>query len=149
MLGDVSLGRDSSIWYNSVLRGDMAPIAIGDETNIQDLCMVHADPGVLCVVGRRVTVGHRRAILHGCTIHDGALIGSGSVVLHNAVVETGALVGAGAVVTNNMVVPAGAMALGIPAKIREGAANPDEIMMGMRSYVERSKRYRSDLRRLD
>jgi len=109
---------------------------------------VAGEPYTPTTVGDECVIGHK-VHLEGCIVHNGALIGSGSVVLHNAVVEAGALVGAGAVVTNNMVVPAGAMALGIPAKIREGAANPDEIMMGMLSYVERSKRYRTDLRRLD
>jgi len=148
IIGSVSIGPESSIWPGAVLRGDDGEIRIGSRTSIQDGSILHTTPYTPTTVGDECVIGHK-VHLEGCIIHNGALIGSGSVVLHNAVVETGALVGAGAVVTNNMVVPAGAMALGIPAKIREGAANPDEIMMGMLSYVERSKRYRTGLRRLD
>ena len=83
VLGEVSLGRNASVWYNSVIRGDMAPIAIGDETNIQDLSMVHVDEGVPCTIGKRVGVGHR-VILHGCTVEDECLIGMGSVILNGA-----------------------------------------------------------------
>ncbi len=83
VLGDVTLGRAASIWYNTVVRGDMAPIVIGDQTNIQDLSMVHVDAGVPCTIGKRVGVGHR-VILHGCTVEDECLIGMGSVVLNRA-----------------------------------------------------------------
>ena len=148
IIGSVSIGPESSIWPGAVLRGDDGEIRIGARTSIQDGSILHTTPYTPTTVGDECVIGHN-VHLEGCIVHDGALIGSGSVVLHNAVVETGALVGAGAVVTNNMVVPAGAMALGVPAKIREGAANPDEILVGMLSYVDRSKRYRTSLRRLD
>ena len=83
VLGDVHLGKAVSIWYNAVVRGDAERIDVGDETNIQDLSMIHADPGVPCVVGRRVTVGHR-AILHGCIVEDDCLIGMGAILLNGA-----------------------------------------------------------------
>ena len=147
VIGSVTVGAESSIWPGAVLRGDDGEIHIGARTSIQDGSVLHTTPYTPTTVGDECVIGHQ-VHLEGCIVHDGALIGSGSVVLHNAIVETGALVGAGAVVTNNTVVPAGAMALGIPAKIREGGANPDEIKVGMLSYVERARRYRTDLRRL-
>ena len=116
VLGDVSLGRDASIWYHCVVRGDMAPITIGDSSNIQDLTMVHVDEGVPCVVGARVAVGHR-AILHGCTVEDDSLIGMGAVLLNGVVVGRGSVVGAGAVLPEDMAVPPGSLVLGVPARV--------------------------------
>lgn len=116
VLGDVTLGRDASIWYHCVVRGDMAPVAIGDETNIQDLTMVHVDEGVPCTVGCRVGVGHR-AILHGCTIADDVLIGMGAVLLNGVEVGAGSVVGAGAVLTEGTVVPPGMLVVGVPARV--------------------------------
>lgn len=116
VLGDVTLGRDASIWYHTVIRGDAAPIRIGEETNIQDLSMVHVDWDAPCTIGRRVGVGHR-AILHGCTVEDECLIGMGAVLLNRVHVGTGSVVGAGAVLPEGMVVPPGSLALGVPARV--------------------------------
>lgn len=116
VVGEVTLGRETSIWYNAVVRGDMAPIRIGDETNIQDLCMVHVDEGVPCTVGRRVGVGHR-AVLHGCTVEDGCLIGMGAILLNGVHVGTGSVVGAGAVLPEGVRVPPGSLVLGVPGKV--------------------------------
>ncbi len=113
--GDVELGRGASVWYGAVLRGDIAPIRIGDGSNIQDGCVVHTDAGMACVVGRRVTVGHR-AVLHGCTVGDGALIGMGATILSGATIGRGAVIGAGALVTEGQNVPEGTVALGVPAR---------------------------------
>ena len=88
VLGDVTIGRDSSVWYYTVIRGDTEAISIGDETNIQDLSMVHADPGYPCRIGNRVTVGHR-VILHRCTVEDGCMIGMGSILLNGVHVGAG------------------------------------------------------------
>lgn len=144
VLGDVSLGRDASIWYHCVVRGDMAPIAIGDETNIQDLTMVHVDEGVPCTVGRRVGVGHR-AILHGCTIEDGALVGMGAVVLNGVHVGAGAVIGAGAVLTEGLVVPPGMLVLGVPGRV----VRPVSASLAARAqrtwehYVAEARRHRA------
>ncbi len=116
IVGDVSIGRDASVWYGAVLRGDTETIEIGAESNIQDLSMVHADPGAPCRIGQRVGVGHR-AILHGCVIEDLCLIGMGAVLLNHAHVGTGSVVAAGAVVPEGMQVPPGSVVMGVPARI--------------------------------
>ena len=148
VIGSVTIGAESSIWPGAVLRGDDGEIHIGARTSIQDGAILHTTHFAPTTVGDECVIGHL-AHLEGCTIHDGALVGSGSVVLHRAVVETGALVGAGAVVAGGMVVPSGAMALGIPAKIRPDSVTSDMIALGMQSYVDRGHRYRAELRRLD
>jgi carbonic anhydrase/acetyltransferase-like protein (isoleucine patch superfamily) len=149
LIGNVHLGPQASVWPGAVLRGDGAPITIGARTSIQDGSVLHVTPIHPTTVGAECVVGHL-VHLEGCTIEDGCLVGSGAVVLHNAVVRTGALVGAGAVVSGGVEVPSRAMALGIPAKIRPDAVDPDSmIRLGMLSYVERGAQYRERLRRLD
>ena len=148
VIGSVTIGAESTVWPGVVLRGDDGTIVIGARTSIQDGSVIHTTPWQPTTVGDGCVIGHL-VHLEGCTIHDGALVGSGSVVLHEAVVETGALVGAGAVVPNKMVVPTGAMALGIPAKLRPDAVTHGAIEGPMLSYVERGHRYRKKLRRLD
>jgi carbonic anhydrase/acetyltransferase-like protein (isoleucine patch superfamily) len=142
VLGDVSLGKHSSVWYNSVLRGDMAPIRIGDETNIQDLSMVHVDEGVPCTIGKRVGVGHR-VILHGCTVEDECLIGMGAVLLNGVIIGTGSVIGAGAVIPEGMQVPPGSLVMGVPGRVvrqvdEELAAR---ITGTWQHYVEQAKRH--------
>ena len=149
IIGNVHLGPQASVWPGAVLRGDGAPISVGARTSVQDGSVFHVTPVHPTTVGEECVIGHL-VHLEGCTIEDGALVGSGAVVLHNAVVRTQALVGAGAVVSGGVEVPSRAMALGIPAKIRPDAVNPDTmIRMGMLSYVERGAYYREHLRRLD
>lgn len=149
VIGNVVIGPEASIWPGAVLRGDGATITIGARTSIQDGSVLHVTPIHPTTVGAECVVGHL-AHLEGCTIEDGALVGSGSVVLHNAVVRSGALVGAGAVVSGGTEVPARAMALGIPARIRPDAVDPETmIRMGMLSYVERGAYYREHLHRID
>ena len=116
VMGDVSLGADSSVWYQAVLRGDLAPITIGPETNIQDGTVVHVDTGIPCTVGRRVGVGHR-VILHGCQVEDECLIGMGAVVLNRVRIGTGSVVAAGAVIPEGMIVPPGSLVMGVPGRI--------------------------------
>lgn len=148
VIGSVTIGAHSSIWPGAVLRGDDGEIRIGARTSIQDGAIVHTTPHIPTVVGDECVVGHL-AHLEACTVHDGALVGSGAVVLHGAVVETLGLVGAGAVVSGGTVVPSGAMALGVPAKIHPDRVTPEMIELGMQSYVHRAVRYREELRRLD
>ena len=148
VIGKVTIGAESTIWPGAVLRGDGAGIIIGARTSIQDSAIVHNTEVLPTVIGDDCTVGHM-AHLEGCTVHNAVLIGTASIILHEAVVETGALVGANAVVTNRLRVPAGAMALGVPAKIREGGASLEQNLHDAAHYVQRGKRYRLELRRVD
>jgi len=133
VMGDVRLAAESSVWYQCVLRGDIAAITVGERSNIQDLTMVHVDEGVPCAVGARVGVGHR-SILHGCTIEDDCLIGMGSILLNGVRVGTGSVIGAGAVVPEGMQIPAGSLVMGVPAKIRRPV--DDELRARIRLTVE-------------
>ncbi len=148
VIGDVTLGPEASVWPCAVLRGDDGGIVVGARTSVQDGTVVHTTPFAPTRVGSDCVVGHN-AHLEGCTIHDGALVGSGSVVLHLAVVETGALVGANALVPGGMVVPSGAMALGCPARLRPDSVDPElHIRTGVDAYLERGRTYRDKLRRI-
>jgi carbonic anhydrase/acetyltransferase-like protein (isoleucine patch superfamily) len=149
LIGDVVIGPQSSVWPSAVLRGDTARITVGARTSVQDGTVIHVAPGVGTTIGDGCVIGHL-VHLEACTIEDGSLVGSGAVVLHHAVVRTRALVGAGALVPNRMEVPSLAMALGVPAKIRPDSVDPEIMIdMGAATYVERSARYRKELRRLD
>jgi carbonic anhydrase/acetyltransferase-like protein (isoleucine patch superfamily) len=148
VIGSVRIGPESTIWPQAVLRGDYGEIRIGARTSIQDGTVVHATKACPTQVGDDCVVGHL-AHLEGCTVGNGALVGSGSVVLHNAVIGDGALVGANAVVSNNVSVPPKATALGVPAKIRENAAPDGAIALASELYVANGKRYRDELRRID
>ncbi len=148
LIGDVRLGPEASVWPGAVLRGDYGRIEVGARTSVQDGSVVHATAELPTVIGEGCVIGHL-VHLEGCTIEDGCLVGSGSVVLHRAVVRTGAVVGAGAVVVNGMEVPSGALALGVPAKVHEGRADPRGTERGVRVYVENGRRYRTGLRRVD
>ena len=147
IIGRVSVGAESTIWPGAVLRGDGAGITIGDRTSIQDNAVIHNTDELPTVVGNDVTVGHL-AHLEGCTIEDEALVGVASVVLHEAVVGRGALVGASAVVTNHMKIPPLALAVGVPAKIREGHMSEGQNREDAQSYVDRGLRYRAEMRLL-
>jgi carbonic anhydrase/acetyltransferase-like protein (isoleucine patch superfamily) len=148
VIGDVTIGPESSVWPHAVLRGDYGTITIGAATSIQDGTVVHAGPGFPTVIGDGCVIGH---IVHleGCLLEDESLVGSGSVVLHHAVISHGATVGANAVVPNNMVVPEGALALGVPAKVLEGRSDVPMIKLSAAQYVMNAKRYREGLRRID
>jgi carbonic anhydrase/acetyltransferase-like protein (isoleucine patch superfamily) len=148
IIGNVTIGAESSVWACAVLRGDDGAIRIGARSSIQDGAVLHCTEALDTIVGDECTIGHL-AHLEGCRIRDGALVGTASVVLHDAEVGEWALVGANAVVTGGTVVPPGAMALGVPAKIREGAADQEDIRRGMLSYVARASHYRVALRRID
>jgi carbonic anhydrase/acetyltransferase-like protein (isoleucine patch superfamily) len=148
VIGDVTIGPGSSVWPSAVLRGDGSPIVVGAHTSIQDGAVIHCTAELSTTVGDECTVGHL-VHLEGCTIESRCLIGVGAVVLHEVVVHTGAIVAANAVVLDGTVVPAGALALGVPAKIREGAANPDLIVDGIETYTARTARYQAELRRID
>lgn len=117
VIGDVTIGENSCVLYFSVLRGDDAPIRIGEATNIQENCTVHACEGYPVELGDYVTVGHN-VVLHGCKIGDGSLIGMGSIVLDGAQIGKQCLIGAGSLVTKNTVIPDGSLVMGSPAKVK-------------------------------
>ena len=129
VVGDVSIAAQASIWFQSVVRGDVAPIRIGERTNVQDHCTIHvtrdAHP---TIVGADVTIGHR-VVLHGCRVHDRALIGIGAIVLDDAVIEEGALVGAMSLVTPGTVVPAGKLVMGQPARVIRDVSEEERAWM--------------------
>jgi carbonic anhydrase/acetyltransferase-like protein (isoleucine patch superfamily) len=124
IIGDVSLAAGSSVWYNAVLRGDSAGIVIGPGSNVQDNVSVHVDSGHPVVVGAKVSIGHN-AVVHGCTIGDGTLVGMGAVILSGAVIGAGCLIAGGAVVLGGFEIPAGSLVAGVPAKVRR-ALDEDE-----------------------
>jgi carbonic anhydrase/acetyltransferase-like protein (isoleucine patch superfamily) len=144
VVGNVRIGTQSSVWFGAVVRGDTEEVTIGDRSNVQDLCVLHADPGFPCQIGDDVTIGHA-AVIHGATVEDGAMIGIRAVVLNGAVISKGALVGAGAVVTEGTVIPPGHLAIGIPAKVFK-ELTPEQISRVTRAakhYVEAASEYRN------
>jgi carbonic anhydrase/acetyltransferase-like protein (isoleucine patch superfamily) len=147
LIGDVRIGADSSVWPGAVLRGDEGHIEIGARTSVQDNCVLHTTPVWPTVVGDDCVIGHL-VHLEGCTIRSGVLVGNGAIVLHRVVVETGAIVAANAVVLNDTVVPAGALAVGTPAVIKPDRARAEEITRGVESYLQRTRRYRSEMRQV-
>jgi len=148
VIGNVTLGAESSIWPQAVLRGDYGFIDIGPRTSIQDGAVIHCTVDIPTVIGADCVIGHL-AHLECCVVEDGALVGTGSVVLHRAVVRSGALVGAAALVPNDMEVPSGAMALGVPAKLRPDSVDAESIAANAASYVANGRHFRGQLRRLD
>jgi carbonic anhydrase/acetyltransferase-like protein (isoleucine patch superfamily) len=148
IIGDVTIGAESSVWPTSVLRGDHGAIRVGAATSIQDGTIVHCTKTLDTVVGDRCVVGHN-VHLEGCTIEDDCLIGSGSVVLHRVTVRTGALVAAQAMVANGTEVPSRAMALGIPAKIKLDAVSAGAFNDAVAVYVGNAHWYNAELRRID
>lgn len=125
VIGDVLIGEGSSVWYGSVLRGDVAPIRIGKKTNIQDLCVFHTDHGLTLEVGDAVTIGHS-CIIHGTKILGHTIIGMGSILLNGSVIEKNTIVGAGSLVTEGKVVKEGELWMGRPAKFIR-MLTPEEI----------------------
>jgi carbonic anhydrase/acetyltransferase-like protein (isoleucine patch superfamily) len=149
IIGQVTLGERVTVMSGAVIRGDNEPVVIGDDSNIQEGCVLHTDPGLPLTLGKGVTVGHQ-VMLHGCTIGDGTLIGIQAVVLNNTVVGKDCLVGAGAVLTENKNFPDRAVIFGAPAKaVREVS---EDNLMRMRvsaaDYVRRGIQYKNELKRI-
>ena len=142
VIGDVTLHEKASVWFSCVLRGDAERLEVGEGSNIQDGTVMHADPGFPLVIGRNVTVGHN-AMLHGCQIGDGTLVGINAVVLNGAKVGKGCLIGANALVTEGMEVPDGSLVLGSPGKIKTtlSAEQQQGLMINAQHYVANAARY--------
>jgi len=144
VLGDVTLGPRSSVWYGAVLRGDMDRIVVGEASNIQDGTIVHVDAGLPALIGARVGIGHR-AVIHGCTVEDDCLIGMGSVLLNGVHIGTGSVVAAGAVVPEGARVPPGSLVVGVPARVTRPVddALRERIRDTWEHYVAEAQRHRA------
>lgn len=146
VIGRAELAADSSVWPGAVLRGDNEPIVVGRGSNVQDGAVLHTDPGCPLTLGQEVTVGHQ-AMLHGCTIEDGVLIGIQAIVLNNAVIGKQSLVGAGAVVTEGKVFPERSLILGAPARVVRTLTD-DEVANLQRNsqvYIDRAREFKTHL----
>ncbi len=143
VLGDVTLGAQSSVWFHAVIRGDTERIVIGAGTNIQDLCMLHADPGFPCLIGDRVTVGHR-AIVHGAQVADDVTIGMGAILLNGAKVGSGSVVAAGSLVPEGVEIPANSLVMGVPGRVKREvtAADRERSRHAAEHYVSAAADYR-------
>lgn len=149
VIGKVVLGKDTSVWDFAALRGDNETITISDGSNVQEGAVLHTDPGCPLTVGKNVTVGHQ-AMLHGCIIGDGALIGIQAVVLNRAVIGEESLVGAGALVTEGKVFPPRSLILGSPAKLVRTLTDEDlfRVRAGAAIYVEKAKAFKKTIKRI-
>ncbi|HJJ56031.1 MAG TPA: gamma carbonic anhydrase family protein [Methanocorpusculum sp.] len=144
VIGDVTIGTDSTVLFGAVIRADMASITIGNRTNIQDNAVIHESKTYPTKIGNNVSIGHG-AIIHGCTIEDNCLIGMGSIILNGAVISNGSLIAAGALVSEHKIIPPNSLVMGIPGKvIRE--LTPDEIAQNINNadtYVNVNRRYQN------
>jgi len=149
VIGDVEIGARSSLWYGAVARGDLMPIRVGEETNIQDGAVLHVTHDCWpCIVGSRVTIGHG-AIVHACTVEDEVLIGMGAIILDGAVVEKHSLVAAGSVVRPNFRVPSGQLVAGNPAQVKRPLTEKEieGIHMSVQEYVRLAREYLEAIQR--
>ncbi|MFI1940920.1 gamma carbonic anhydrase family protein [Streptomyces purpureus] len=144
VLGDVTMAAGASVWYHAVLRADCGPITLGAESNVQDNCTVHVDPGYPVSIGARVSIGHN-AVVHGCTIEDDCLIGMGATVLNGAHIGAGSLVAAQALVPQGMVVPPGSLVAGVPAKVKRALTEEERegLTLNAAMYVGLARDHRA------
>jgi carbonic anhydrase/acetyltransferase-like protein (isoleucine patch superfamily) len=146
VIGQVELARASSVWFGAVLRGDTDWIKIGEESNVQDLSVIHADAGVPTIVGDRVTIGHK-VMLHGCTVEDDCLIGIGAIILNGARIGRGSIIGAGALIPQGKVIPPGSMVMGAPGKVVRELSAPEleMVLFSAAHYAANAQRFRKEL----
>jgi carbonic anhydrase/acetyltransferase-like protein (isoleucine patch superfamily) len=149
VIGDVDVGANVGIWFGVVVRGDSERICIGKGSNVQDMSMLHADKGMPLTIGENVTVGHK-AVLHGCSVGDGTLIGIGAVILNGAKIGKNCIVGAGALVTEGKEFPDGCMIIGSPAKMARELSAQQQAMLQLSAlhYIENAKRFKSSLQKI-
>lgn len=149
LIGSVELKRDSSVWFNAVLRGDNDLITLGESSNIQDGSVLHTDAGIRLTVGKNVTVGHK-VMLHGCEIGDNCLIGINAVVLNHVKIGPNCLIGANALIPEGREIPEGSLVLGSPGKIARELTSEEiaQIRHSGKHYAENARRYKSQLRRV-
>ena len=143
VIGDVQIARDSSVWYNAVIRADSNPVRIGERSNVQDNAVIHTSHNFGVEIGDNVTIGHG-AILHGCTIKNNVMIGMGAIILDGAVIEENSIIGAGALVAQGKVIPAGSLAFGNPHKLIRSLTEDEikSISDNAASYVVKAENYK-------
>jgi carbonic anhydrase/acetyltransferase-like protein (isoleucine patch superfamily) len=149
VIGNVELDDNTSVWFNVVIRADLAQVKIGQNSNIQDGCVLHVDEGFPITVAENVTIGHK-VMLHGCSIGEGSLIGINAVVLNGAIIGKNCLVGANALVTENMIIPDGSLVLGSPAKVIKQLDEKTKLMIteGAAHYVHSNHKYAIELKQI-
>lgn len=146
LIGSVILEAGASVWFGATLRGDNEPIRIGEGSNIQENCVIHTDMGYPATVGRNCTIGHK-AMLHGCTIEDGSLIGMGATILNGAVIGKGCIIGAGALVAEGKNIPDGSLVMGVPGKVVRQLDDEAQrgILNSAKHYQDRMRHFRTAL----
>ena len=149
VIGQVTLGAHASVWFGAVIRGDTDPITIGDGSNIQENCVLHADPGYPLSIGSGCTIGHK-VMLHGCTIGDDTLVGMNATILNGAKIGKGCLIGAGALITENKEIPDGSLVMGAPGKVirQLDIAALASLKASALHYQENARRFRGGLSKL-
>lgn len=147
VMGQISLGAAVSVWFGAVLRGDNEPIEVGAGTNLQEQVVVHSDPGFPCLIGENCTIGHK-AMLHGCFIGDGTLVGMGATVLNGARIGRGCLIGAGALVTEGKEIPDGSLVMGMPGKVIRPTTDAQQKanLISAAHYRERMRAFQASLK---
>lgn len=141
IIGDVELANNVSIWYGAVLRGDVAPIKIGEDSNVQDNCVIHTSKDFPVNIGRNVSIGHG-AVVHGCTIEDNVIVGMNATILNGAKISKNSIIGAGAVVSQNKEFPENSLILGVPAKVVKELSDEqkEHIKFNAQNYVKLSNK---------
>lgn len=149
VVGNVSIGRESSVWFGAIIRGDSAPIVIGDGTNVQDHVVIHADADAPAKIGSRVTIGHG-AIVHGAIVRDDVLVGIGAIILNRAHIGEHCIIAAGALVPEDVEIPPRSLVVGVPAKVVRQVTDADieRIHRGAREYVKSAKNYQKGISKL-
>jgi carbonic anhydrase/acetyltransferase-like protein (isoleucine patch superfamily) len=142
VIGQVVMGVDASVWFGAVIRADNEPIVVGPRSNVQDLCVLHTDPGYPLSIGTDCTIGHQ-AILHGCTVGDGTLIGMGARVLNGATIGRQSLIGAGSLIPEGMAIPDRSLVVGIPGREKRTLTDDEveRIALTAENYVHRARTY--------
>ena len=144
VVGNVEIARDSSVWYNAVIRADSNSVKIGERSNVQDNAVIHTSKNFGVVIGDNVTIGHG-AIVHGCTVGNNVMIGMGAIILDGAVIEENSIIGAGTLITGGKTIPAGSLAFGNPFRIVRGLTEQEikSVSDNAQSYVDEAKNYKS------
>ncbi|NND20232.1 MAG: gamma carbonic anhydrase family protein [Silicimonas sp.] len=150
VIGRVILHSGTSVWFGATLRGDIEPITVGEGSNVQENTVIHTDMGYPASIGRNCTIGHK-AMLHGCTIQDGSLIGMGATILNGAVIGEGCIIGAGALITEGKTIPDGSLVMGMPGKVIRSLddAARTGILTSAERYRERMRHFKNNLKQID